>query len=127
MPAWIIDAVVAVLGRWTEQWLARPTLVVPVPRTRHPTRGQSRGSCRRGGTPADRRAAHDRRTPWTLGAVRESSWRNAGTVDAAGASTAGRTVIHVDDRWQTGWTIAAACLCESAADAVLLLVIYQLS
>ncbi len=41
VPDWVVEAVVAVLARWRTAWPGRPTVVVPMPSTRHPERVDS--------------------------------------------------------------------------------------
>ncbi len=130
-PPWIVDAIVDVLTRWKAQWATRPTLIVPIPSTRHPELVASLAAAvgQVGRLPvADVLAIEG-----TAGGV-DMSAKARGELQAkrlslrAGASVVGQTILLVDDRWQTGWTatISGALLREVGAVAVLPLVIHQL-
>ncbi len=127
-PPWVVEAIVAVLGRWQTTWAARPTVVVPVPSTRHPQRvrgvaeqvaevGRLRvvdaltiaGAAGRDDLSAKARAV--------LQATRLSLVEGVDLTD--------EVVLLVDDTWRTGWTatIGAARLREAGAAAVLPIVV----
>ncbi|MBK9740301.1 MAG: RecQ family ATP-dependent DNA helicase [Actinobacteria bacterium] len=129
-PPWVRDALVRVLTSWTSAWPARPTLIVPVPSTRHP---QLVGSLAEALGQIGRIPVRDVLTisghPSTadLAAKARAGFQAARIGLRTDADVAGHTILLVDDRWQTGWTatIAGALLREAGAEHVLPLVIHQ--
>ncbi len=131
VPPWTVDALVAVLTRWASTWPARPTVIVPIPSSRHPQRIASLAAA----------IGHIGKLP-----VRElvdvapgASATELSAKARAGLQVkrvslvfdidlAGEVVLLVDDRWQTGWTatIAGALLRQAGAERVLPLVIHQM-
>ena len=129
-PAWVVEAVVAVLSRWRSTWAARPTVVVPVPSTRHPRR--VRGVAEQVAGVGRLRvvdalqiagpAADD-----DLSAKARAAFQSARLSLVAGVDLADEVVLLVDDTWRTGWTatISAALLREAGAAAVLPIVVHH--
>ncbi len=132
-PAWVVEAVVAVLGRWRSEWVARPTVVVPVPSTRHPERvrglaeqvaGIGRLPVREAlsiiGTPTAADVSAKARAAAQAGRLSVAEGIGPGDLD-------GEVVLLVDDTWRTGWTatICAALLRGAGARAVLPLVVHH--
>lgn len=126
-PTWLIDALVAVLGRWN--WAQRPSIVVPVPSTRKPLLIESVAQeiARVGrldfvdalnvtGEPpvADLSPAARARAQETRLSLRDITF-------------SGESILLIDDTLRTGWTatIAGALLRDAGASHVLPLVVHQ--
>lgn len=128
-PDWLRDAAVAVLGRWRQDWAARPTVVLPVPSRTRPRliAGVAAHLAEVGRLeltdllavtgPAPRADL----SPAARARALEPALRLTAPVPADAV------VLLVDDTWRTGWTatLAGALLREAGAAAVLPLVIHQ--
>ena len=129
-PDWLIEGLVNVLARWKSDWVQRPTLLVPVPSTRKPKLvtsvaerlaqiGQLRISNALviSGSPAEGELSTKARA-----AYQEQRISLAPNVDLNGHS-----ILLVDERLRTGWTLtlAAALLREAGASAVYPLVVHK--
>ena len=126
-PDWLVEAVVAVLARWSRSWAERPRAVAPMPSSRPvllSSLARAVADAGRlpviepltsGGPPPD---------PGLAPAARARAQRTrlglAGPVPAV-------PVLLVDDVWRTGWTatIAGALLREAGASAVLPLAVHR--
>ena len=130
VPEWIIESIVPVLTRWKTQWATRPTLIVPVPSTRHPKLIASLAASI---SEVGKIPVKNVLTIKGIASDVELSAKARGAHQATrlslipDATVVGETVLLVDDRWQTGWTatISGALLREAGAAAVLPLVIHQ--
>ena len=130
VPAWAVDALVAFLASWSATWPSRPTVVVPVPSTRHPvlvgTLAQRIGAI--GRLPvADVLTVVGDPSDADLSAKARAGFQAARLSLEPGVDLPGEVVLLVDDRWQTGWTatIAGALLRQAGAAAVLPMVLHQ--
>ncbi len=119
-PGWLVDAMVAVLARWQTSWVGRPTLVVPMPSSRHPRliRSLADGiAAVGGGLPVvDAIAISGSPSPRDLATKARAHFQEPrisldGALDDVGGVD-GQTVLLVDDTWRSGWT---ATLAGSAA------------
>jgi ATP-dependent DNA helicase RecQ len=132
-PDWVVEALVAVLGRWCSVWSARPTVVVPVPSNRRHRRvhGLAEQVAGIGRLPViDALAIDGPASADDLSAKARAGLQARRLSLAPGvtvADLAGSVVLLVDDTWRTGWTatISAALLRDAGADAVLPLVIHH--
>jgi ATP-dependent DNA helicase RecQ len=129
-PDWVVEAVVAVLTRWRTTWRARPTVVVPVPSTRHPrlvrTLAESVGMI--GQLPVIEALAISGAPSTADQAAKARAGFQANRLSLlADADLESEVVLLVDDRWRTGWTatLGGALLREAGADHVLPLVLHQ--
>ncbi len=128
----IVNAMVAVLGRWRSTWDQRPTAIVPMPSRRHSEmiRHLAESIGRIGklpvielletlGPPPPDNAPSGRKVEALLGGLR--------LLDAAKVPTDGPLLL-VDDTYRSGWTmtVAAAILRDAGAPAVMPLVVHQL-
>jgi len=130
VPDWVVDAVVAVLARWRTAWPGRPTVIVPMPSTRHPARvdGLADAVASVGRLPVVRPLVMEGpASARELAAKARAGFQAARISLAPDADLTGEVVLLVDDRWQTGWTatIAGALMRDAGAEAVLPLVIHQ--
>jgi ATP-dependent DNA helicase RecQ len=126
----VLDGLTQVLARWRDRWIERPTVIVPVPSSRHPelVRTLVAGLARIGRLPVVDALVVD-----GAAAEADTSARARAAAQAArlrlraDAPVAGEVVLLVDDYWRTGWTatIAGALLREAGAVQVLPLVIQQ--
>jgi ATP-dependent DNA helicase RecQ len=129
-PEWVVEAVVAVLTRWRVSWRSRPTVIVPVPSTRHPqlTSSLAEAVSRVGQIPiAPAIRITGPASTSDLAAKARASFQSARLSLLPDVNLEGETVLLVDDRWQTGWTatLCGALLRQAGAFGVLPLVIHQ--
>lgn len=132
-PQWLVDGLVAVMARWRSTWAGRPTVVVPVPSTRHPRLVASLAAALAevgrlkvldalvvDGPRAERDLSTKARAMY-------QEPRISLAPDASVSDIADEVVLLVDDRLRTGWTmtLAGALLREAGAEAVLPLVIHR--
>lgn len=130
VPGWVVDGLVTVMARWRASWAARPTVIVPVPSTRHPRLVTSLAEALAevgqlrvlealvvDGPPAER----------DLSTKARATYQEPRISLAPGIDVADEVVLLVDDRVRTGWTmtLAGALLREAGAEAVLPLVIHR--
>ena len=130
VPEWVVKAIVAVLTRWSKNWSARPTLIVPVPSTRRPRRIASLAAAVAGigQLPvAQALAIAPGASGEDLSAKARATLQSSRLSLLPDVDVDGEVILLVDDRWQTGWTstISGALLREAGARAVLPLVIHQ--
>ena len=130
VPPWVVEACVAVLASWRDAWRERPTVVIPVPSTRHPALVRSLADALGavGRIPVlDALAISGAPSTADLAAKARAGFQATRLSLLAGVDVAGQVVLLVDDRWQSGWTatIAGALLREAGAEAVLPLVLHQ--
>ena len=126
----VVEGLTQVLVRWRGRWIARPTVIVPVPSARHPRLVSSLAA----------RLSEVGRLPVVTALLVDGvpgdgdlSARARAQVQASrislvpGATLGGETVLLVDDAWRSGWTatIAGALLREAGAEHVLPLVVQQ--
>jgi ATP-dependent DNA helicase RecQ len=129
-PDWIVEALVAVLTRWRTSWPARPTVVVPIPSTRHPQLiGTLAEAVSQIGRIPVAEALEVTGAPSTsdLAAKARAAFQTDRLALLPGVDLGGEVVLLVDDRWQTGWTatLAGALLRRAGASRVLPLVVHQ--
>ncbi len=130
LTAEVLDGLTEVLVRWRDAWLERPSVIVPVPSTRHPR--LVRSLAERLGE-VGRLPILDALTVDGPPGDADQSARARAQVQSSrialvpGTTLVGETVLLVDDAWRTGWTatIAGALLREAGAEHVLPLVIQQ--
>jgi ATP-dependent DNA helicase RecQ len=128
--AGVVEGLTEVLARWRSQWIERPTVIVPVPSSRHP---RLVGSLAERIGQVGRLPIIDALTVDGPPGDADQSARVRAQAQARrvalipGASLAGETVLLVDDTWRSGWTatIAAALLRGAGAQHVLPMVIQQ--
>lgn len=129
-PEWLVQGLVEVLVRWKDQWNPRPTVVVAIPSTTKPLLV---------GSVATKIADIGRlKLVDAITLVGEPTQRDLSTKARAAYqeprigifnqdSVNGESVLLVDDRLRTGWTmtIAGALLREAGAEAVYPLVVHK--
>ena len=130
LTAEVLDGLTQVLVRWRDAWVERPSVIVPVPSTRHPrlVRSLAEQLGEVGRLPVMEALAVDGPAGDGDLSARARAQVQAGRITLLeGATLAGETVLLVDDAWRSGWTatIAGALLRQAGADHVLPLVIQQ--
>lgn len=128
----VVDGVVAVVGRWRDQWSARPVAIVPVPSRRHPrlVDDLARRIAEAGRLPVvDALEATGPPPPQNVASVARVAALLAGLRVRAGVDLPVHgPVLVVDDTYRSGWTmtVAAFLLREAGVAAVQPLVVHQL-
>ncbi|MCX6433329.1 MAG: RecQ family ATP-dependent DNA helicase [Actinobacteria bacterium] len=130
VPAAVIDGMTQVLARWRDQWIERPTVIVPIPSTRHPEMVRSLAAAigDLGRLPViDALGIDGVASESDMSAKARAQVQGSRLSLLPGVTLDGETVLLVDDAWRTGWTatIAGALLREAGADHVLPLVVHQ--
>ena len=130
VPGAVIDGMTQVLARWREQWIERPTVIVPIPSTRHPEMVRSLAAAigELGRLPViDALGIDGVASESDMSAKARAQVQGSRLSLLPGVTLDGQTVLLVDDAWRTGWTatIAGALLREAGADHVLPLVVHQ--
>ncbi len=130
VPDAVMQGMTQVLARWREQWVERPSVIVPVPSTRHPEMVRSLAAAigALGRLPViDALVIDGAASESDMSAKARAQVQSSRLSLAPGTILEGETVLLVDDAWRTGWTatIAGALLREAGADHVLPLVVHQ--
>lgn len=129
-PDWLIDGVIAVLGRWRETWVARPTVIVPIPTSTKPEllRSLVEQVSTQGRLPiVDALSLTGEPSPRDLSTKARAAYQEPRMALLPGVDLTGEVVLLIDDRLRTGWTVtlAGALLREAGANHVLPLVIHK--
>ena len=129
-PGWLVDGLVDVLRRWRTTWPSRPTVIVTIPSTTHPQllASLAREIGRVGGLPVVEALTVDGPpSARELSTKARAAYQEPRIGLVPSVALDGETVLLVDDRLRTGWTmtIAAALLREAGAANVLPLVVHK--
>ncbi len=131
-PQWVTEAAVAALSRWKDTWGPRPTLIVPVPSSRHSVLVSSLAATisQVGSIPvADVLSIAPGPANADISAKARAAVQDSrlSLLEGSQDVLAGQVVLLVDDTWRTGWTatIAGALLRDAGAASVRPFVIHQ--
>ena len=129
-PNWLIDGISAVLERWDARWANRPTMIVPIPSSTHPeliaSLATELGKLR--SIPvAEAITVTGPRAERSLSTKARAIYQEPRLQLASSGGVTGQTVLLLDDRLRSGWTmtIAAALLRDAGAIDVLPLVVHK--
>lgn len=130
-PAEIIDGCVALLTRWSREWLARPGVVIGLAAAGRPrmVRSVVEAIAGAGRLPHAEMGVSSLPGPDLASADEAVHWRDALTPPRDGeVPLARRVVLLVVDATSTLWpvTLAASMLREAGADAVMPLILHKL-
>jgi len=129
-PEWAVDASIDVLGRWASVWVARPTMVVPMPSIRHPQLVHSLAA----GIAARGRLQLVDALEWVGPAQHDVAAPAQRAINVSGSlrirdgvSLDNEVVLLVDDTARSRWTLtfAGIALGEAGARGVLPLVLHR--